>query len=139
MLRQIKSDSGCVTLNRNIGDNMSTENWTPRTKEEVEKKFIEMINEYLDLDLEYPISPDISIKDLRLVNNNEIQGMTPEMLVLAKKNLEVDSIDVLELVIQIEEEFGCVIDDKEIATLLRWEDLIGYITDSQTPTKLQKK
>ena len=118
---------------------MSTENWTPRTKEEVEKKFIEMINEYLDLDLEYPISPDISIKDLRLVNNNEIQGMTPEMLVLAKKNLEVDSIDVLELVIQIEEEFGCVIDDKEIATLLRWEDLIGYITDSQTPTKLQKK
>jgi acyl carrier protein len=42
-------------------------------------------------------------------------------------------------VIQIEEEFGCVIDDKEIATLLKWKDLVGYITDSQDPAKMLKK
>ena len=30
---------------------MSTENWTPLTKEQVEQKFVEMINEYLKLDL----------------------------------------------------------------------------------------
>ena len=118
---------------------MSTENWVPLAKEEIEKRFILMINEYLDLALEYPLPPDMSIKDLRLVNNNEVAGMTPEMLELTRKNLEVDSIDILELVIQIEEEFGCVIDDKEVATLLRWEDLIGYITDSQDPTKIKKK
>ena len=41
--------------------------------------------------------------------------------------------------IQIEEEFGCIIDDKEIATLLQWGDLIGYITDSQDPAKIKKK
>lgn len=118
---------------------MSTENWVPLTKEEIEKKFISMINEYMDLELEYPLPPDMSIKDLRLVNNSEIEGMTPEMLALTRKNLEVDSIDILELVIQIEEEFGCVIDDKEVATLLRWDDLIGYIADSQDRTKIKKK
>ena len=121
---------------------MSAE-WTPKTKEEVERKFIEMINDYLNLDLEYPMAPDMSIKDLRLVGDKkvieEIQDMDQDTLNMLKKNYEVDSIDVLELVIQIEEEFGCVIDDKEIATLLRWEDLIGYITDSQDPTKIKKK
>ena len=60
------------------------------------------------------------------------------MLAQVKKNYEVDSIDILELVIQIEEEFGVVIDDKEIATLLQWDDLIGYITDSQDPSKIKK-
>jgi acyl carrier protein len=45
----------------------------------------------------------------------------------------------LELVIQIEEEFGVVIDDKDVATLLRWEDLIGYIADSQDPKKMKQK
>lgn len=118
---------------------MTTENFTPLTKIEVEKKFIEMLNNYLKLELVYPLPPDLSIKDLRLVNNNEVQGLTPEMLVLTKSNLEIDSIDILEVVIQVEEEFGCVIDDKEIATLLRWEDLIGYITDSQDINKTKKK
>lgn len=118
---------------------MSTEIWTPLTKEQVEKRFIEMINEYLNLELTYPLPPDLSIKDLRLVNNNEIEGLPEELADLKKKNLEVDSIDILELVIQVEEEFGCVIDDKEIATLLVWEDLIGYITDSQDINKTKKK
>jgi acyl carrier protein len=118
---------------------MSTENWTPLTHEQVERRFIEMINDYMKMDLQYPIDPTISLKDIRLIDNDEIAEMTPEMLELAKQNLQIDSIDILELVIQIEEEFGCVIDDKEIATLLRWGDLIGYITDSQDPTKIKKK
>ena len=118
---------------------MSTENWTPLTHEQVEKRFIEMINEYLKMDLQYPLDPTISLKDIRLIDNQEVAEMTPEMLELAKQNLQIDSIDILELVIQIEEEFGCVIDDKEIATLLQWGDLIGYITDSQDPTKIKKK
>lgn len=118
---------------------MSTENWTPLTHEQVERRFIEMINEYLKMDLQYPIDPTISLKDIRLIDNQEVAEMTPEMLELAKQNLQIDSIDILELVIQIEEEFGCVIDDKEIATLLQWGDLIGYITDSQDPTKIKKK
>lgn len=122
---------------------MSTENWTPLTKEQVEQRFVEMINEYLKLDLVYPLDPDLSIKDLKIVNNTELtkilQDMDDEVLVATRKNYEVDSIDVLELVIQIEEEFGCTIDDADIAKLLRWEDLIGYITDSQDPTKIKKK
>jgi len=122
---------------------MSTENWTPLTKEQVEKRFIEMINEYLDLSLQYPLDPDLSIKDVKIANNPELQAEFEQMdvdeLISARRNYEVDSIDVLELVIQIEEEFGCTIDDSDIARLLRWEDLIGYITDSQDSSKIKKK
>jgi acyl carrier protein len=121
---------------------MNTENWTPLTNDQVEKRFIEMINKELKLELEYPLDPNMSIKDLRLVGDKkvveEFKDLDPAAFEVLKKDYEVDSIDVLELVIQIEEEFGCVIDDKEIATLLRWEDLIGYITDSQDPTKIKK-
>jgi len=118
---------------------MTTE-WTPLTHEQVEKRFIEMINEYLKMELEYPLDPDMSIKDLKMVNEKEnLKDYSPEDLEALRTQYEVDSIDILELVIQIEEEFGCVIDDKEIATLLRWYDLIGYITDSQDPTKIKKK
>jgi acyl carrier protein len=102
-----------------------------------------MINIELNLDLEYPMDPNMSIKDLRLVGDKkiieEIRDMDQDTFDALKRNYEVDSIDVLELIIQIEEEFGCIIDDKEIATLLRWEDLIGYIKDSQDPTKIKKK
>ena len=49
---------------------MSTENQTLLTKEQVEQRFIEMINEYLKLDLQYPLPPDMNIKDLRLINNS---------------------------------------------------------------------
>lgn len=122
---------------------MATEDWKPLTHEQVERRFIEMINDYLKLSLEYPIPPDLSIKDLRLLNDEELakelDALPSEIAAARKANLEVDSIDILELVIQVEEEFGCIIDDKEIATLLRWEDLIGYITDSQDPTKIKKK
>ena len=114
--------------------------WVPLTHEQVEKRFIEMINEYMKMDLVYPLDPDMSIKDLKLVNAKEDwQDYSPEDIEAIRKQYEIDSIDILELVIQIEEEFGCVIDDKEIATLLRWHDLIGYITDSQDPTKIKKK
>lgn len=122
---------------------MSTENWTPLTKEQIEQRFIEMINDYLKLDLVYPLDPDMSLKDLKIANDSELhqrlQEMDPEALEMLRSNYEVDSIDVLELVIQIEEEFGCTIDDSEIAKLLRWQDLIEYITDSQDPTKIKKK
>jgi acyl carrier protein len=114
---------------------MSTENWKPRSTEEVERKFIEMINTYLKLELEYPLPPDMNIKDVRLVNNNEIQNLPPELAELEKKNLQIDSIDILELVIQVEEEFGVTIDDQAIPGLLAWSDLIGYIVDSQEPPK----
>jgi|694.fasta_scaffold91952_3 acyl carrier protein len=122
---------------------MTTENWTPLTKEQIEQRFIEMINDYLKLDLVYPLDPDMSLKDLKIANDPDLhqrlQEMDPEALEMLRSNYEVDSIDVLELVIQIEEEFGCTIDDSEIAKLLRWQDLIEYITDSQDPTKIKKK
>lgn len=122
---------------------MTEESWTTLTKEQVERRFIEMINDYLNLDLQYPLPAELSVKDLKLVNDAEtlaeLESLPPEIAAARKANLEVDSIDILELVIQIEEEFGCVIDDKEIATLLQWSDLIGYITDSQDPAKIKKK
>lgn len=118
---------------------MSDLEWKPRSKEDIEKKFIEMINAYLKMNLEYPLDPDMSLKDLKLVGDEKVKQEIAELdqddLEALKKNYEVDSIDILELVIQIEEEFGVVIDDGEIATLLRWEDLIGYIFDSQEPPK----
>jgi acyl carrier protein len=120
----------------------TTENWTPLTHEQVERRFIEMINDYLKLTLEYPLDPDVSIKDLKVINNPELQAtlneMSEDMRPVLQSKHEVDSIDVLELVIQIEEEFGCVIEDKDVATLLRWGDLVGYITDSQDPTRIKK-
>ena len=115
---------------------MSTENWTPRSEEEVERRFIEMINVYLKLELEYPLPPEMNIKDLKIVNNDAIKNLPPELYELEKKNLVVDSIDILELVIQIEEEFGVIIDDQEIPKLLSWKDLIGYITDSQSSSEI---
>lgn len=118
---------------------MSTENWVPLTKEQVEKKFIEIINDYVRLELEYPLDPNMSLKDVKMFGSKDLKDIDAETLELLKSDYELDSIDILELVIQIEEEFGCVIDDKEVATLLRWEDLVGYITDSQDPTKIKKK
>lgn len=118
---------------------MSNENWIPLTKEQVEKRFIEMINDYVKLDLEYPLDPNMSLKDVKLIGDKDVRNLDPETIELLKSDYEMDSIDILELVIQIEEEFGCVIDDKDVATLLRWEDLIGYITDSQDPNKMKKK
>jgi acyl carrier protein len=122
---------------------MDLENWTPLTTQEIEKKFIGMINDYLKLNLEYPVDPNLSLKDLRLVGDTKVieqlQDVDEESLEIIKKNFEIDSIDILELVIQIEEEFGVVIDDKDVATLLRWEDLIGYIADSQDPKKMKQK
>lgn len=118
---------------------MSDIEWKPFTKEEIEKKFILMINDYLKMNLEYPLDPGLSLKDLKIVGDEkvkaEIAELDPADLESLKQNYEVDSIDILELVIQIEEQFGVVIDDGEIATLLRWEDLIGYIFDSQEPPK----
>jgi acyl carrier protein len=120
-----------------------TDEWKPRTAEEVERRFIEMINDYLKLELKYPLPPDMSIKDLKILNDEELakelDTLPADIAQVRKKNHEVDSIDILELVIQVEEEFGCIIDDKEIATLLKWKDLVGYITDSQDPTKMKKK
>jgi acyl carrier protein len=118
---------------------MSTENWVPLTKEQVEKRFIEIINDYVKLELEYPLDPNMSLKDVKMFGSKDLKDIDAEALELLKSDYELDSIDILELVIQIEEEFGCVIDDKEVATLLRWEDLVGYITDSQDPTKIKKK
>ena len=122
---------------------MTTESWTPKNKEQVEHRLIEMINEYLKLELTYPLPQDMSIKDLKILNDEdlakELESLPEAIAAARRKNNEVDSIDILELVIQIEEEFGCVIDDKEIATLLKWKDLVGYITDSQDPTKMLKK
>jgi len=115
---------------------MSTKDLITRSQEEIERKFIEMINTYLKLELEYPLPPEVSIKDLKIINNNKIQNFLPELVELQKKNFEVDSIDIVELVIQIEEEFGVIIDDKQIPKLLIWKDLIGYITDSQNSTKI---
>ena len=89
-------------------------------KEEVEQKFISMINKFLKLKLEYPLPEDLSLIDLKKYSGTDTQNL--------------DSIDVLELVIQIEEEFGVPIDDKDIKKLLKWADLIQYITDNQKIT-----
>ena len=89
-------------------------------KEEVEQKFISMINKFLKLKLEYPLPEDLSLIDLKKYSGTDTRNL--------------DSIDVLELVIQIEEEFGVPIDDKDIKKLLKWADLIQYITDNQKIT-----
>lgn len=88
-----------------------------RTREEVEQKFVEMINKYLKLGLKYPLPPDLSLIDIK-----KHSGVDTE---------DLDSIDVLELVIQIEEVFGVPIEDKEIKNLMVWSNLIDYITNNQ--------
>jgi acyl carrier protein len=93
--------------------------------------------------LEYPLDPNTSLKDLKIIGDEsvkkEILELDPEDFERLKQNYEIDSIDILELVIQIEEEFGVVIDDSEIATLLGWGDLIGYIFDAQEEPPKQRK
>jgi acyl carrier protein len=93
-----------------------------------------MINDYLSLTLQYPLPPEISIRDLKSISQGEASDHGNQIVEAVKKHEEIDSIDILELVIQIEEEFGSVIDDKEVATLLQWSDLIGYIYDTQKDT-----
>ena len=98
-----------------------------RTKEEIEEKFIEMINKFLKLKLPCPLPPELSLIDVK--KYNEELHPVPEGKMSNTEPL--DSIDVLELVIQIEEVFGVAVDDKEIKKLLVWKDLIQYITDNQ--------
>ena len=52
---------------------MSELEWKPRSKEDVERKFIDMINSYLKMTLEYPLDPDMSLKDLKLVGDESIK------------------------------------------------------------------
>jgi acyl carrier protein len=98
-----------------------------RTKEEVEEQFIEMINKFLKLKLTYPLPSDLSLLEVK--SYNEQLNPIPEGKMSNTEPL--DSIDVLELVIQIEEVFGVAVDDKEIKKLLVWKDLIQYITENQ--------
>jgi acyl carrier protein len=98
-----------------------------KTKKEVEEQFIEMINKFLKLNLPFPLPLDLSLIDIKKYNeqmNPPPEGKAPDIAPL-------DSIDVLELVIQIEEVWGVAIDDKEIKSLLNWNNLIEYITAAQ--------
>ena len=98
-----------------------------KTREEIEQTFIEMINKFLKLNLPYPLPSDLSLLDVKSYNeqlNPRPEGKMPN-------NEPLDSIDVLERVIQIDEVFGVAVDDKEIKKLLKWSDLIQYITDKQ--------
>jgi UDP-N-acetylglucosamine 2-epimerase len=76
---------------------MDLENWKPKTTEEIEKRFIEMINEYLKLNLIYPLDPNTSLKDLRLLGDSkvieDIKDLDQDTLDIIKKNYEIDSID----------------------------------------------
>lgn len=99
-----------------------------RTREEVEEKFIEMINKFLKLKLPCPLPPELSLIDVKKYNE-ELNPAPADKTI--RNNEPLDSIDVLELVIQIEEVFGVAVDDKEIKKLLVWKDLIQYITDNQ--------
>lgn len=98
-----------------------------RTREEVEEQFIGMINKFLKLNLPCPLPPDLSLIDVKKYN----EQINPKPDGKMSNNELLDSIDVLELVIQIEEVWGVAIDDKEIKSLLKWNDLIEYITAAQ--------
>jgi len=98
-----------------------------KTKKEVEEQFIEMINKFLKLNLSFPLPPDLSLIDIKKYN----EQMNPRPEGKASDIAPLDSIDVLELVIQIEEVWGVAIDDKEIKSLLNWNNLIEYITAAQ--------
>jgi acyl carrier protein len=98
-----------------------------RTKEEVEERFIGMVNKFLKLNLPCPLPPELSLLEVKSYN----EQLNPKPEGKLSDAIPLDSIDVLELVIQLEEVFGVVVDDKDIKKLLVWKDLIQYITENQ--------
>lgn len=98
-----------------------------RTREEVEEQFIGMINKFLKLNLPCPLPPDLSLLDVKSYN----EQLNPKPEGKSSDAIPLDSIDILELVIQLEEVFGVVVDDKDIKKLLVWKDIIQYITENQ--------
>jgi acyl carrier protein len=84
---------------------------------EIEKQLITIINKFLKLRLEYPLPSDLSLIEIIRYSGTDTK--------------DLDSIDVVEIIIQVEEKFGVIIDDSAIKDLQRWASLINYIHDNQ--------
>ena len=64
---------------------------------------------------------EILIKQLRPANTD----ITPESDI--KKDLGADSLDILQLLMTIEDEYGITIPDEELATFEKVGDIVKYL------------
>lgn len=73
----------------------------------VEKKIREIVIEHMDLSVDYDLSPDLSFKD----------------------DIKMDSVDVIEIIMALENEFEIEIPDEELARFKTFGDLVNYIKE----------
>lgn len=64
----------------------------------------------------------ILAKQLRIADMSTI---TPESRI--KKDLGADSVDILQLLMKIEDDYGIMIPDEELATFETVGDVVGYL------------
>lgn len=55
----------------------------------------------------------------------DISSIRPDSLI--QKELGADSLDILQLLMKIEDEYGIVIPDEELATFVRVQDVVDYL------------
>lgn len=55
----------------------------------------------------------------------DIASIRPDSLI--QKELGADSLDILQLLMKIEDEYGIVIPDEELATFVRVQDVVDYL------------
>ncbi len=73
---------------------------------EIKTKVIEVVGEFLDIDV------------------NEITGDSK-----LKEDLNADSLDFVELVMELEEEFDFEANEEELATIVTIDDIVAYIPE----------
>ena len=67
----------------------------------------------------------ILAKQLRL----DPAKITPESLI--KKDLGADSLDILQLLMRIEDQYGIVIPDESLATFVTVGDVVAYLEEQE--------
>ena len=73
----------------------------------------------------FPEVQKILAKQLRIADPSTI---TPESQI---KKLGADSLDILQLLMRIEDDYGIVIPDEELATFVTVSDVVAYLDKQQ--------
>ena len=75
----------------------------------------------------YPEFQAMLAKQLRLADPSEVK---PEALI--QKDLGADSLDILQLLMRIEDQYGIVIPDRALATFETVADVVSYLEKEET-------
>lgn len=69
---------------------------------------------------------ELIVNQFMVSNEDEISMQTSFI-----DDLEADSLDIVELIMAIEEEFGVTIDDQDVDSIKTVGDVVNYVTEKQ--------